>query len=84
MSSDPKQHKMETRVAMKSGKIQLNRCTNLAELSSGETMVLSENNRFQPELADHSLPLDVHVRRLVAIETIEVKPKTRAMAQPHL
>ena len=43
--------------------------------SRGEkTVVFGEGQRFQPELADHSLPPDMYVRRLVAVEAVEVEP----------
>jgi hypothetical protein len=40
-------------------------------LVRGEALISCELNRLQPEFADHLLPLNVNVFRLVAIETVK-------------
>ena len=37
-------------------------------------MVLCQRYRAQPELARHTLPLDMNVLRFVAVKAIKVKP----------
>jgi len=44
------------------------------QLPSAEAVVASQLDRFEPELAGAVLSLDVHVRRLVAVEAGEEKP----------
>jgi hypothetical protein len=39
-----------------------------------KTLILSERNGLNPELADHTFPANVHVRRFVAVEAVEVEP----------
>src|SRR2546426_12136004 len=52
----------------------LNHRSNLVKLSSRETMILSQRNRLNPELTDHSFSSDVDVRRFVAVEAVKVEP----------
>jgi len=49
----------------------LNDPTYLVQLSSPKAMVACKRERFKPELAGAHLPLDMHVRGFVAVETRE-------------
>jgi hypothetical protein len=44
------------------------------QLSSAEAVAASQLDRFEPKLAGAVLSLDVHVRRLVAVEAGEENP----------
>ena len=48
--------------------------TNGIQLSSAKTMAACQLDRFEPKFAGAVLSLDMHVRRLVAVEAGEEKP----------
>jgi hypothetical protein len=51
-----------------------NQLANTIQLGGRKSLVETEHDRLQPELADHSLTPNVHMLRLVAVETIEEEP----------
>src|SRR3989304_934251 len=54
--------------------IGVNSCPNLVKLTSREPVILGQDQWLHPELADHSLPSDVNMRRFVAVEAVKVEP----------
>src|SRR5260370_19935414 len=46
----------------------------LIQFSRRKTIVAAQRQRCEPVLADHPLALNVYVLRLVAVETVKVKP----------